>query len=273
MSVIVPAHDEAGYIGGCLDSLLAQDATAGAVEVIVAANGCVDDTAGVARGRAEAFGQRGWRLQVLDLPEPGKPGALNAGDAAAQGSLRMYLDADIRCDPDLLGQLRRALAVEAPHYATGRLAVAPARSWTSRRYGDFWCSLPFVRGGAVGAGCYAVNAAGRARWNRFPDLIADDSFTRLQFRPDERIEVPSRYHWPLVEGFSALVRVRRRQNAGMSELFTHHPELVAREGKAHLGPRDLLRLAVGMPISFLVYAGVSSAVRLRRGGTEWTRGR
>jgi glycosyltransferase involved in cell wall biosynthesis len=273
ISIIIPAHNEAGYIGACMEALVAQDAAAGPVEAIVVANGCTDATVSIARSHSRDFAARGWRLQVLDLPASGKPGALNAGDAVASGGLRIYLDADIRCDPALLGQLRAALDVSEPRYATGQLKLAPARSLISGLYGSFWCRLPFLRGGAVGAGCYAVNPAGRARWGAFPPIIADDSFARLQFLPTERVEVPAPYHWPLAEGFAALVRVRRRQDAGMKELFTHHPGLAAREGKDRLGAAALLRLAMAAPAGFLIYAAVALAVRSRGHGSNWSRGR
>jgi glycosyltransferase involved in cell wall biosynthesis len=273
ISVVIPAHNEAGYIGACLKALLAQDVAAGPVEAIVVANGCNDATADLARAHAGAFSARAWRLQVLELKQGGKPGALNAGDAAAGGALRMYLDADIRCDPALLGQLRTALADPEPRYATGRLELASARSRITRLYGGFWRRLPFLRGGAVGAGCYAVNPAGRARWGAYPPLIADDSFARLQFSPAERVEVPAPYHWPLAEGFGALVRVRRRQNVGMRELYGHHPELAAREGKARLGAAGFLRLLLAAPTGFLVYAAVALAVHARPYGAGWSRGR
>ncbi|WP_209425026.1 glycosyltransferase [Pararhodobacter sp. SW119] len=273
ISVVIPAHDEANYIGACLEALLAQDAAAGPVEVIVAANGCSDATADIARSYAAAFTARSWQLQVLDLPQGGKPSALNAGDATASSAWRLYLDADIRCHPALLGQLRAALSVSEPLYATGRLELAQARSRITALYGSFWRRLPFLRGGAVGAGCYAVNAAGRERWDTFPPLIADDSYARLQFSPTERVEVPAPYYWPLAEGFLALVRVRRRQDAGMRQLFAYHPELVAHEGKARLGPGELLRLILAVPSGFLVYAAVALAVRTRPQGHDWSRGR
>ena len=273
LSVIIPAHNEAGYVGACLDALAGQDETAGQVEVIVVANACRDATATVAREREAALVARGWRLVVLELAEGGKINALNAGDRAAAGPCRLYLDADIRCDPALLGQLRTALAQPGPVFATGRLRLAPARSWITRRYGDFWVQLPFVRGGAVAAGLYAVNAPGRARWDIFPPVIADDAFARLQFAPDERIEVPAGYLWPLIEGFSALVRVRRRQDAGTAELFRLHPELAANEAKPPLTAGWLLGALWRRPVSGLVYIAVSLAVRSRRASAEWTRGR
>lgn len=237
------------------------------------ANGCRDDTAAQARAMAEPFAARGWRLQVIERAEGNKLRAINAGDAAARGGLRVYLDADVICAPELLGQLRAALASDRPLYATGRIEVAPARSWVTGRYADLWVRLPFVQGGAVGAGLFAVNAAGRARWGAFPDIISDDTFVRLHFAPHERIEVPARYRWPMVEGFAALVRVRRRQDQGVADLARLHPELMANEGKARLGAGGALRLMAVAPVSFVVYLAVWAATRIRRSDGAWTRGR
>jgi glycosyltransferase involved in cell wall biosynthesis len=274
-SIVIPACNEAGYIGACLDALLDQTQGAGALHIIVAANACTDDTVAEAAVRSPAAQAAGHRLTVLDIAEGGKPNALNEGDKAA-GPIdgpRAYLDADILADPDLFAQLRTALAVDQPRYATGRLVVQPARSAVTRAYGRFWKLLPFVQGGTVGAGFYAVNPAGRARWAAYPDIIADDSFARLQFIPQERVEVDAAYHWPLVEGLTALVKVRRRQNAGNAQLAAQYPQLLAREGKAPLSPGGLLARGLRAPVGFAVYATVAVLVRLRRGGAGFTRGR
>ena len=168
--VIIPANDEAGWIDACLEALLAQE-DAGPVEVIVAANACADGTEARAAAHAPAFAARGWRLDVLSILRPGKLGALDAADAAiaarvaggaAEGP-RAYLDADVVMAPEMLAQLRAALDVDAPRYATGTIEVAPARTLATRAYARVWARTPFVRGGAVGAGLFAVNPAGRAR--------------------------------------------------------------------------------------------------------------
>lgn len=273
LTVIIPANNEAAWISPCLEALLAQDAQAGRVEVIVSANACTDATADLARAMAGAFRDRGWDLVVLDSPEPGKIGALNRAEAAARSGERAYLDADVLCDPALLGQIARALARSAPTYATGTLAVRRADSAITRAYANFWQRLPFVKGGAVGAGFFAVNRAGRARWSDFPAIISDDTFVRLNFSPDERVEVPARYHWPMVEGWANLVRVRRRQDAGVAEVYRLYPDLRRNEGKAGLPRAELLRLALLSPHGFAVYAGVALAVRRRKAGSDWSRGR
>ncbi|MDF2231624.1 glycosyltransferase [Albimonas sp. CAU 1670] len=275
LGVIIPANDEEAHIGRCLEAVLAQrDVPAGAIEVVVAANGCRDATVERARALAPRFAERGWRLEVLDIPQGGKAGALNLGDAAASAPARAYLDADVVMEPELLAAVLSALARPGPLYVTGALKVARGRSWVTRRYADLWTRLPFMRpGSAPGAGFFAVNAAGRARWAEFPPIIADDTFVRWLFAPEERVEVAAGYAWPLVEGFGALVRVRRRQDAGLRELRGFRPELEANEGKAGVSPADHLRLLASAPVSYAVYTAVSLAVRLGgRGGTEWTRG-
>ncbi len=273
LSVIIAARNEEAYIGPCLQSLLDQDDSAGTVEVILAANACTDRTVDVAAAYRPGFDARGWSLVIVDVPRAGKVNALNAGDSAAKGNELVFLDADVRLDSGVLGQIRLALATSAPRYATGTLNVAPAKTWITRRYARFWTRLPFVQGGAVGAGLFAVNRAGRGRWGEFPDIISDDTYVRLLFTPDERIEVPARYHWPMVEGFANLVKVRRRQDAGVREIHRLYPDMPAREGKARVTRTRLARLFLTMPVSFLVYAGVHVAVRLRGDSKEWNRGR
>jgi hypothetical protein len=240
----------------------------------VVANGCRDRTVATARSRAAAAAAAGWGLTVLDLAAPDKLGALNAGDRAAQGGLRAYLDADVEVSPPLMCQLACVLA-SAPGaaYATGTPVIPPAASPVTRAYARYWQSLPFARCPDPGFGLFAVNAAGRARWGEWPAIISDDGFARLQFAPGERVAVPATYSWPMAEGLGPLIRVRRRQDAGVRELFGRWPHLAAHEGFQPLRPADHARRALADPLAFAAYAAVTFAVRLAPGGNEWTRGR
>jgi len=273
LSVILPAHDEAGYLGDCLEALLRSDCAA--LEIIVIANACGDATADVARGFARKAAQRGWRLEVIETPLGGKLNALNLGDGAATGAARVYLDADVIVSAPLIGQIAAALTGDAPRYAGGTARIARADSGVTRAYGRFWVTLPFVTQGAPGFGLFAVNAAGRARWGAFPDIISDDTFVRLHFAPGERVQVRASYTWPMVEGFANLVRVRRRQNAGVAELARKHPALLANDSKSGVGLAGLMRRLLRDPTGFAVYGAVALAVKtpLFASKSRWARGR
>jgi glycosyltransferase involved in cell wall biosynthesis len=274
VSVLIPAHNEAGYIEACLTALLASDPLPGGKrgEVLVLANGCTDATRAIAAAQPT---RAGWDLRVIELPEGDKLKALNLGDAQARGAVLVYLDADVTVEPALIGQLAEALRGPAPRYASGTPQIAPAQSALTRAYGRFWVQLPFVQIGVPGFGLFAMSRAGRTRWQHWPDIIADDTFARLSFAPAERIKLPARYTWPMVEGLRNLIRVRRRQNAGVAELVATYPFLQKNDDKVALSLRQLLRLVWRDPLGFAAYALVSLAVKstLFRSSQRWARGR
>lgn len=273
ISVIIPASNEAALIGRCLRSVFADPAPDGA-EVIVVANGCRDDTVKKARAMTGDAEKAGWGLTVLDLPEGGKPGALNAGDGAARHGARVYLDADIVVDPGLMAQLAKVLVTDAPLYASGQMRIAPAHSIATKAYARIYRQVPFMTKGVPGAGLFGVSAAGRARWGAFPQIISDDTYARLQFSSSERTAVAAGYDWPLVEGFGNLVRVRRRQNDGVAEIAELYPALMKNDEKPQLTLAQKSTLFLRDPLGFMVYAGVALATRLpTRGGDVWRRGR
>lgn len=271
ISVILPAHDESGYIDVCLDALLASDLRGATAEVIVVANACTDDTA--ARARAFAGRAAGWNVTVIETSQPGKLGALNLGEASARGDPLVYLDADVCVSPDLLADLSEVLRGPEARYGSGT-PVVTARSRFSSAYARFWTRLPFVAEGVPGFGLFAVNRAGRARWGRFPDIIADDMLVRLHFAPEERIKVAARYRWPMIEGLANLVRVRRRQDRGVQEIAARYPGLMRHAEHDTPGRARVAALALRDPPGFGAYALVKLLVRTRYArGEGWARGR
>lgn len=275
LSVLIPASNEEALIGPCLDAVLnsvwPHDAP---FETIVISNGGQDRTTDIALDRRADFAEQRRPLLVLEREEGGKTGALNAGDRIARGAVRLYLDADVTIAPSLLHQIYEALNTVEPRFASGSLAIARAETWATKAYARIYAQVPFMRHGVPGAGLFAVNAAGRLRWDRFPDIISDDTFVRLSFRPQERIGVEARYSWPLVEGWRNLVRVRRRQNAGVDEIKERYPALAQNDDKPAFALGDKIRLALTDPIGFAVYTSVALAVRLTGTRiTEWSRGR
>ena len=109
LSVVMPALDEAAGIGHSLRALAALRQAG--VEVIVVDGGSADATAALARPLAD---------QVLNSPR-GRALQMNAGAAAAQGDMLLFLHADTRLPADAL-TLMQGAAVDARH-AWGRFDV------------------------------------------------------------------------------------------------------------------------------------------------------
>jgi len=220
ISIIIPAYNEAAVIERCLRALT-DGAEPGELEVIVAANGCTDDTA----ARARAFGGP---VRVVELARGSKPGALNAGDAAATGFPRCYIDADVEVGLD---QVRRVAAMLEGDL--GILAAAPAMrvdlagsSAAVRAFYRVWLSRPFHGRGMIGGGFYALSRAGRARFDQFPDLIADDEFVRALFSDAER-GTPADCFFTIraPRTLRQLIKVKTRSRLGLYQLRKARPDL------------------------------------------------
>ena len=106
LSVVIPAHDAARWIGDALASVRAQPVHL-PVEVVVVTDRCRDNTAAIAR----AAGAR-----VIDSPAPGAAAARNAGVDASHGAFIAFLDADDLWPADSLGD-RLALLESVPEAA------------------------------------------------------------------------------------------------------------------------------------------------------------
>ena len=94
ISVVVPARDEALRIAGVLEPLAGAP---GVVEVLVVDDCSTDGTAQVARDHGARV------VEGAPLPTGwiGKPWALQQGLVAARGEIVVFLDADVRPDPEL----------------------------------------------------------------------------------------------------------------------------------------------------------------------------
>ena len=219
-SIVIAAHNEAAVIGRCLDRLLA-GAEPGEFDVTVVANGCTDATAALAAARPG--------IRVLDLPEPGKAPALNAGDVLAEGFPRVYLDADIVVSAEGVRALRDALTAGDGQVAPPVLAATSRRELDLSRspllvraYYAINSRLPAFQNALFGRGVVALSAEGRARFGRFPDIVADDLFLDSLFSAAEKREVDSvssRIAAPrrTIDLVRRLARVRR----GNAALRTH----------------------------------------------------
>ena len=139
LSIVIPAYNEAAFIGTLLERIAAVDLSAIGVarEIIVVDDGSRDATADI----AERHGVRVLRQR----PNAGKGAAVRVGIAAATGTHVLIQDADLEYDPrdylPMLAALRRggdAIAVYGSRYlnAAGpdgvtsmRLGPWPGQSW------------------------------------------------------------------------------------------------------------------------------------------------
>jgi len=89
VSVVVPARNEEGFLGRCLDSILAQDYPAERMEVIVVENGSTDRTPEIAAAHAA----RDARVRVIRSEATNQAAAMNDGIVGAHGDVVARVDA------------------------------------------------------------------------------------------------------------------------------------------------------------------------------------
>ncbi len=267
-SVVVPAHDEEGVLARCLGFVA--DLEPDEAQVVVAANGCSDGTVRIA---ASVPG-----VQVVDLPTPGKAGALNAGDAAVTRFPRVYLDADIVVSVQTLRGLADALAGPEPRLAAPRPRFdLTARPWAVRAFYRAYERLPYVSEGLSGLGVYAMSATGRRRFEDFPAVTADDLFTQRLFAPTERISTDDVFVVQTPRSLRALVAVRTRTAYGNRQLAGTYADEDRFAGTSDGTARALVHAVRADPRlapDAAVYVAVVAIARWRagrRGGGTWHR--
>lgn len=123
-SVVIPAYNEAGYLGPALEGLARQDFD-GSYEVIVVDNCSTDATAEIAR----AYG-----ATVVHEPVPGVCAARQRGTAAAQGEIVVSTDADTVHPPDWLSRIDAAFAASSSVVAVGGPCRYQHPSWWAKAY-------------------------------------------------------------------------------------------------------------------------------------------
>lgn len=209
-SIIVPAHNEATVIRACLDSLLKQ---AGVDRIIVACNGCTDNTAAIVQ-------QEYPQVVCLDLPTPSKVNALNEAEKQVVSWPVFYIDADTRLSE---GAVQTITAV----MSQGQLLLAAPEpvidtthsSWLVQQYYKVWLSLPYIQEGVVATCSFVISAAGRQRFTQFPKVINDDGFVRCQFAAHERGNVRgTQVFIKAPQNLKSLIKIKTRARLGNMQL-------------------------------------------------------
>jgi glycosyltransferase involved in cell wall biosynthesis len=87
VTVMVPAHNEAGFLSDCLASIRAQDYPA--LQIVVVDSASTDSTADIVRKHQ----QEDDRIELVQVDRTGIPRALNSGLARARGKWLVRVDA------------------------------------------------------------------------------------------------------------------------------------------------------------------------------------
>lgn len=260
-----------------LESVRNQDYV-GVLQTIVVANGCTDDTASISRSYEDRPSNHARHHMTIELGPSGKPAALNAGDAAADGDVRVYLDADVTISISTVSELVAALDRPPVQFAVPALDLGRSKSPIVRSYLAVWSQMPYVLAGGSGGGVYAVSAEGRRRWDQYPALYSDDSFARLHFTDEEITVVPTAtgtVWYP--DTAREMIGVRARIFQGVWQLRHEHPELdSANSGNPRAAIRQIAaepRLWLHAPAFFGIYilGYLTARRRARRGDGTWAR--
>jgi glycosyltransferase involved in cell wall biosynthesis len=227
ISIVIPAYNESAVIARTLRAVTT-GALSDELDVIVVCNGCTDDTATIARG----FGTF---VRVIETAVGNKTHALNLGDQAARAFPRIYMDADVIVTLSTIRVLAERLG------KGDVIAVAPRPyfdltgcSWPVRAFYDIRSRLPSFGEGIGGSGVYALSEVARRRFDAFPKLIADDTYVRVQFKPEERetiVSVRSIVFAPRT--INNLIAIEARADFGTFELARLYPDLWANKGDSN----------------------------------------
>jgi cellulose synthase/poly-beta-1,6-N-acetylglucosamine synthase-like glycosyltransferase len=127
VSLIVAAHDEQEAIGAKVENALQLDYPRASLELIVACDGCADETAARAR---EAGADT-----VLELARAGKIVAQDAAVERARGEIVAFSDANALWEPDALRKLVGAFGDPRVGYACGRVRFVRSSGAPGKRGG------------------------------------------------------------------------------------------------------------------------------------------
>lgn len=258
-TIIVPAHNEASVIQRCLDSIVSQvnlDAEQTANVIIVACNGCTDNTVDIVR---EHYPE----VICLDIEKPSKTNALNEAEKYITTFPVYYLDADTIIDPGTIDAITKHIA------KTGLLLAAPTpvintseSSWVVKQYYKIWINLPYIKDGVIGTCSFILSEAGRKRFDKFPDIINDDGFVRCCFDSHERDNLAgTTIHIKAPKTLYSLIKIKTRARLGNMQLVATN--LCARPKQANYSGSMKDRLFSKQFVPTLVYILIALFIRIR----------
>ncbi len=257
-SIVIPANNEALVIERGLAAIL-EGSAPGEFEIVVVCNGCSDDTA----DRARRFGSQ---VKVVETATPSKIHALNLGDQQVTAFPRFYVDADIQISAAAVRDVAALLGEGSPILVAAPRAVVAYedRPFLVRAFYRIWTRLPYFSENMIGSGVYAFSRQGRARFDQFPEITADDEFARLIASPSERSSSAATtftIHPPrTVRG---LLDIMTRARSGMYEFREKFPNLSTNNNTDAGRSLRIIATSPSMWRDGPIYLGIMAIAKLR----------
>ena len=300
LSLIVAAHDEQAVIAEKVANALALDYPRELLEVIVACDGCSDETAARARDAGADL--------VLELPRGGKIRAQDAAVERARGEIVAFSDANAQWEPGAARALVSSFEDPRVGYACGQVRFVQAQAGGSNQEGVYWRYEMAVRSlesrlSSITAGNGAIYATRRDSYIVVDPIMGHDlslPFNTVkrglravyvpQARASEKM-VPSlggefarkrrmmSHTWPIVlrggmlsprgytPGYGLMIvshRLLRYASAILHVLaLAANVALVASDAGGAGGGRDLYIVTLALQLALLLAAALAGALPLR----------
>jgi glycosyltransferase involved in cell wall biosynthesis len=256
-TVIVPAHNEAGVIENCLNSIIQQKDVD---HLIVACNGCTDDTVAIVQQKFPS-------AICLDIEKPSKVNALNEAESVAKKMgihyPIFYIDADTQLSENCIHQIIQKLENSQVLLAAPTPMIDTSKSsWLVKKYYQIWINLPYIREGVIATCSYIITEQGRQRFEKFPDIINDDGYVRCHFNNHEISNIAgTEIYIQAPRDIFSLIKIKTRARLGNMEL-SRTQQCPVKEAK-HYGNVMISRLLSRDFIPAAFYIVIALIIRVR----------
>lgn len=180
VSILLPVHNGDRWLSDKLQSIRELNYPQELLDTIVISSASKDGTLTIAKEH------EGPRLRVLEVEQPGKAKALNAGLAVARGEILFFTDVRQSLEPDSLRALVEHFADPQVGVVSGELVIREGNSHEEASVGLYWKYEKVIRSaqsriGSVTGATGAIYAMRRELARALPEgILLDDVYQPLQ---------------------------------------------------------------------------------------------
>ncbi|NNF27423.1 MAG: glycosyltransferase [Gemmatimonadetes bacterium] len=233
VTVVLAVRDEASRLEHRVDNLLAQTGLISAPQIVIAYNGCTDNTPLIARSLA----QRHPHVEALGSPgEEGKAGALNRGVEAATGEIIIFADGRQMFAADTIQRLLEPYTDPNVGAVSGRLIILETDVPAVGGVGTYWKLESWLRdsesrSGSVVGSTGAVHSVRKELYGTLPPgLILDDVMIPMNvvMQGFRAVRVNNAVAWDVPAPSSGTeFRRKLRTLVGNLQLVQHEPKVLS----------------------------------------------